>query len=115
VAVVAGLYLAFRRGAPGMAFILVGLAAQFLPWAVSPRKLVFIYHFFPSVPFLILAIVYVAQAPIERRPAFRYVVRAYGVVALGLFVLFLPILSAIPVGRAFVLGWLRWFESWILC
>jgi Gpi18-like mannosyltransferase len=114
-AVGACLYLAVRRRDATLAFILVGLAAQFLPWAVAPRKLVFIYHFFPSVPFLILAVVYAAEALVRRRPALRHGVRALAALALGLFVLFYPILSATPVRRAFVLDWLRWFDSWFLC
>lgn len=35
------------------AFILIGLLAQFLPWVLVPRS-TFIYHYFASVPFLIL-------------------------------------------------------------
>ncbi|MDD6050528.1 MAG: phospholipid carrier-dependent glycosyltransferase [Clostridiales bacterium] len=35
------------------AFILVGLLAQFLPWVLVPRG-TYIYHYFASVPFLIL-------------------------------------------------------------
>ncbi len=37
----------------GPAFILVGLLAQFLPWVLVPRG-TYIYHYFASVPFLIL-------------------------------------------------------------
>lgn len=35
------------------AFILIGLLAQFLPWVLVPRG-TYIYHYFASVPFLIL-------------------------------------------------------------
>ena len=114
-AVVAGLCLAVRRREASIAFVLVGLLSQFAPWAFAPRKLVFIYHFFPSVPFVVLAIVYVAKVLIDRHPAFRHLVRAYCVVVLGLFVLYYPILSALPVRKEFVLHWLRWFDSWIFC
>jgi Gpi18-like mannosyltransferase/predicted membrane-bound dolichyl-phosphate-mannose-protein mannosyltransferase len=114
-AVVAGLWLAVRRGEASIAFVLVGLFSQLAPWGFAPRKLVFIYHFFPSVPFVVLAIVYAAKVLIDRHPAFRHVVRAYCVVVLGLFALFYPILSAMPVRREFVLHWLRWFDSWIFC
>lgn len=37
------------------AFILIGLLAQFLPWVLVPRG-TYIYHYFASVPFLILGI-----------------------------------------------------------
>ena len=35
------------------AFVLIGLLAQFLPWVLVPRG-TYIYHYFASVPFLIL-------------------------------------------------------------
>jgi dolichyl-phosphate-mannose--protein O-mannosyl transferase len=114
-AVAAGFWLAVRRREAGIAFVLVALLSQFAPWAFAPRKLVFIYHFFPSVPFVILAIAYAAGALVDRRPAFRHLVLAYCVLALGLFLLFYPVMSALPVPRDFVLHWLRWFPSWVLC
>ena len=115
LAVAAGLWLAVRRRDAAIAFVLVGLFSQLVPWAIAPRKLVFIYHFFPSVPFLILAIVYLAKELVDRRPWLVNLVRAYGALVLGLFALFYPILSGLPVHRSFVLGWLRWLDSWIFC
>ena len=46
-------------GAPeaSPAFIMIGFAAQFLPWVLVPRG-TYIYHYFASVPFIILATVY---------------------------------------------------------
>lgn len=38
------------------AFVLIGLLAQFLPWVLVPRG-TYIYHYFASVPFLILGTV----------------------------------------------------------
>jgi dolichyl-phosphate-mannose-protein mannosyltransferase len=114
-AVVAGVWLAVRRRDATIAFILVGVFAQLAPWAVAPRKLVFIYHYFPCVPFVILAVVYAAKALVERHRGFGRLVAAYCVVVVALFALFYPILSATPVKREFVLHWLRWFDSWILC
>ena len=49
----------FRRPRDAAAwFIVIGGLAQYLPWAVIPRKLVFLYHFFMTVPFLALALVW---------------------------------------------------------
>ena len=39
------------------AFILISLGAQYLPWVLVPRG-TYIYHYFASVPFLILATAY---------------------------------------------------------
>ena len=114
-AVGALLVLALRSRDPRSGFILVALLSEFLPWAIAPRKLTFIYHFFPSVPFLVLAIVYVGGALTERSRAYWPWVIAYGVAVGGLFVLFYPVLSAMPVSKDFVLHWLRWLDSWIFC
>ena len=40
----------------GPAFVLISLLAQYLPWVLVPRG-TYIYHYFASVPFLILAAV----------------------------------------------------------
>ena len=37
------------------AILLIGFAAQFVPWTLVPRG-TYIYHYFPSVPFIILAV-----------------------------------------------------------
>ena len=40
-------------------FLLVGYLAEYMPW-MGVKRLVFIYHYFTSVPFLVLMITYVA-------------------------------------------------------
>ena len=92
---------------PGAAFLLVAFAAQFLPWIFVDR-LTFIYHYFPSVPFMVIIIAWV----------FKYYVRsarvavAYCVVVLGLFALFYPVLSGTPVDVEFVRNYLQWLPEW---
>ncbi len=49
------------------AFILIGLLAQFLPWVLVPRG-TYIYHYFASIPFLILGIVLMIQRLTDRWP-----------------------------------------------
>ena len=38
-----------------MILVLIGFASQFLPWVLVPRS-TFIYHYFASVPFIILGV-----------------------------------------------------------
>jgi len=47
--------------------IALSFAAQYLPWALVPRS-TFIYHFFASVPFIILAAVLVLEYYFEKKP-----------------------------------------------
>ena len=45
-----------QRGNPVYGFLFIGLLAQYLPWVLVPRG-TYIYHYFASVPFIILGIV----------------------------------------------------------
>lgn len=106
-----------RRSAadnPAATFALVGFAAQFLPWVFISRA-TFIYHYFPSVPFVILAIVLVLMAWEKRSElgadAARFIRIALPVAALLLFVMFYPVLSGLEVARWYASN-LRWFPSW---
>ncbi len=91
------------------AFILVGFAAQYLPWVLVPRS-TFIYHYFASVPFIILATVSMLKT-FERhsqRGARRAAIVLLAL-ALLLFAAFYPLESGTPVLRAYA-QYLRWFN-----
>jgi hypothetical protein len=95
-----------------MVIIIIIAASQYLPWIVIPRKVVFIYHFFPTVPFLMLATVYCLKFMAERVSWFKYVNYAYLGLVLLLFVMFYPIISGLVVDKSYVADWLRWFPTW---
>jgi dolichyl-phosphate-mannose--protein O-mannosyl transferase len=44
-----------QRGNPVYGFLFIGLLAQYLPWVLVPRG-TYIYHYFASLPFLMLAL-----------------------------------------------------------
>ena len=88
-------------------FLLVAYAAQLLPW-VPVTRLTFIYHYFPSVPFVVLLITWLFRYFIkERRLMF-----AYAGVVLLFFVLFYPVISGMAVSPEYVLN-LQWLPGWI--
>ncbi|WP_217591707.1 glycosyltransferase family 39 protein [Cohnella sp. GbtcB17] len=113
-AVVASILLLFKGRArdPRLVFLLIGLAAEYLPW-VGVSRLTFIYHFFASVPFIILLIVYVLKEGRDHGRLSRDHVYGYLGATLLLFVLFYPILSGMTVDKSYVVHALRWFNSWI--
>jgi len=96
-------------------FLLTGYLAQYLPWCFVTR-VTFIYHYFPSVVFIVLMIVFsLAQLkPRMKRKSFLIMLFLYGAAAFGLFLLFYPVLSGEPVEASFVNRFLRWFDSWVL-
>lgn len=103
---------AYRDQTAGI--LAVGYLAQYLPWMFVER-LTFIYHYFPSVPFVVLMIGYAIFLLVK-----RYQVRAragavlYAAGAAGLFAMFYPVLSGHAVAVSYVQKWLTWFQTWIL-
>jgi len=103
-----------RRVDPAAPFILLAFLGQYLPWVVAPRRLVFIYHFYTCVPFLILALVYLAGRWVQSLPrGLAAAARAWPAVAAGLLILFYPLLAGVPVGPAWA-RLLGWFRTWII-
>ena len=74
----------------------VGVLANYLPWVLVPRC-TFIYHFFATVPFLLMAAVYLLQKGEERYPKLACVKWIWLGLAVLLFVLLYPGLSGLPI------------------
>ena len=92
-------------------FLFISYAAQFVPW-VFVNRATFIYHYFPSVPFVVLLIAFFFKDYVA--PKSNRLVLAYGALVFLLFMLFYPVLSGTPVQLSFVETFLRWFPAWIL-
>ena len=101
---------AWRRRAEKMHLaVLIGFASQFLPWVLVPRS-TFIYHYFASVPFIILCTVLMLgwlRKKDER--VFEWTAGILLALALMLFVAFYPLESGLPVARSYA-RYLRWFN-----
>jgi len=107
------LYLMFRERDKSAAFLTAGYLSQYVPWFFVTRT-VFIYHYFPSVPFITVMTGYSFYRMVKRYPALKKVVYVYVVCAIGLFVLFYPVLSGKAINPEFAKKWLVWFDSWVL-
>ncbi|MCI5892211.1 MAG: discoidin domain-containing protein [Clostridiales bacterium] len=93
-------------------FLVVGLMAQILPW-VFVKRCVFIYHFFASLPFLIMMIVYTLKDLEERFGWFKHISNAFVVLCGLLFVAFYPVLSGMTITKEYSNTWLKWFNTWV--
>jgi dolichyl-phosphate-mannose--protein O-mannosyl transferase len=91
-------------------FLFVAYASQYLPWALINRT-TYIYHYFPSVPFVILLITYFFKYRYSLKPR---VVILYLAITLALFILFYPVISGLPIPMAYFDIFLRWMPSWVL-
>ena len=77
------------------AFILLGFLAQYLPWTLVPRG-TYIYHYFASVPFLILSIAFCFWTPLkENRRLLHLFLGIFTALAAVSFILFFPYASGI--------------------
>ena len=95
-----------------MPVIAVGFLSAYLPWVLVAR-LTFIYHYFASVPFIILATAQAARYMHRRWPKVTNVLMVILVViALVLFIGFYPLASGLEVPRAWCDA-MNWFKGWM--
>ena len=92
-------------------FILIGYLSQLLPWVVISR-IVFIYHYFPSTLFLVLALAHVFNTIYESgKGRYKLAVVGYTTAAGVLFAAFYPALTGISVHQTYFRNFLRWFPG----
>lgn len=91
--------------------ILISYFSQLAPWLLVERC-VFIYHYYPSVPFLILAIVYCIYQLDCYKPQYKKHIQVYLVLCVALFILFLPVIGGFGTTKHYINTVLRWMTSW---
>jgi len=94
-------------------FILLAYLSQLLPW-VFVTRCVFAYHYYPSIPFLILAITYFFNSLIQKNPKYLKSAVIYLFLVVFLFIMFFPAISGIMVSQNYIKSFLVWFKSWNL-
>jgi dolichyl-phosphate-mannose--protein O-mannosyl transferase len=101
-----------RRASRKYVMVIIGFASQFLPWVLVPRS-TFIYHYFASVPFIIIASVLMLDAVREKSPkVFDVCACVLLACAAALFVMFYPLESGLPCARDYArhLRWFKWYN-----
>jgi dolichyl-phosphate-mannose--protein O-mannosyl transferase len=100
-----------RRRKPAAVLIWAGYLSQVLPWVFIGRT-TFAYHYFGGSLFLVLAISFIFDELITRKPKNDRLVVGFTGLQVGLFVLFYPVLSGMEVSLNYCLNFLKWFPSW---
>lgn len=104
VSVFLSFYYLIKRQAPKLiGVVLFAYLAFFVPWAASPR-IMFIYHYLPSVPFMAILAGFVMKKN-------SWLVLPVCSVAAILFIYFYPQWTGIPVPEDFSSSY-YWFKSW---
>lgn len=94
-------------------FLIIAYAANFLPWAPVTRT-TFIYHYFPSVPFVVLMNGYAIYTLAAERAWVKKAAIVYAVCVVVLFAVFYPVLAGIPMNPTYVTTFLKWLPKWVL-
>ena len=106
-------------------FIVIGYLSQLLPWVAmsfigllhdwgilqgdATSRIVFIYHYFPSTIFLVLALAHVFNSIYEfARGYCRHVIIAYTALTGLVFAMFYPALTGIYVQQSYFRDFLKW-------
>jgi dolichyl-phosphate-mannose--protein O-mannosyl transferase len=103
---------------PRLVFTGAGFFLLYLPWGVSPRTLNFSHYLFEAIPYACLSLGTLLDRRWDQGQAL--LARGYLVVVAALFLLFLPLLTALPVPQwlwnfRFPTGgglW-TWFPTWV--
>lgn len=103
VGILLGVWVFIKERMAVLFVLLVGYAVLFTPWAVSPR-IMFIYHYLPSLPFLSIVLAYFLSR-------YKSLTVPVLVVVFGLFIYFFPHWTGIPVPEWFDKTY-YWFASW---
>ena len=102
--------LRFKQGDGDLTLSLValGFLTQYLPWVLVPRSM-YMYHYFASVPFIILAtgLLFGRIGDARRR---HWAMGVYVVLVAGFFAMFYPYASGLLTPTAW-LDWLKWFPK----
>lgn len=92
-----------KRRSESLLLVLAGFFFLWLPWATSPR-LMFIYYFSPSVPFLSLALGYQLSLGLDKEKSRWLTITLLTLIVLS-FILIYPFLTGLPIPKEFI----KWF------
>lgn len=90
--------------------LLVGLAAEYVPWVLVSRC-TFMYHYFASVPFIILIAVRALMQKEEESGRHRYLKWIWLCAAVVMFILFYPVITGTACPIWYIKA-LEWLPSW---
>jgi dolichyl-phosphate-mannose-protein mannosyltransferase len=100
----------FRK--PELYFILLAIAAQYIPYVFISR-LSYIYYFYSVLPLVIIAFAYLVMLMLKlNSKMINWLIFIYVMLCLWLFVMFFPALSGLNINRDFVYHFLLWFKTW---
>ena len=93
-------------------FLLLGFATNYLPWVLVPR-VTFVYHYFASVPFIILCICMVFEDFYDKK-WWKTACVLFMAVVFAMFIAYYPVLTGLPIPLSYA-KLLEFMPSWTFC
>ena len=112
LAIVVSAYYCIRYRYCPLVFVVLSFLAYMLPWAISPRKITYIYHYMPSLLFVILALSFFLYKIWNISVKYKIVVSYFLICVLAAFIFFHPVLSGERIPKTDLKHY-RWMISWI--
>ncbi len=113
VAFIYTIYDAVKNKNKNAIFLTIAYLAQLVPW-IGVTRITFIYHYFPSVPFVVLMIAHLAGKYSLKNTKIKTLFIIFTALAILLFMMFYPVISGYPVSGYYVRTFLKWLPSWQL-
>ena len=85
------------------------MLAMWIPYAFIGR-IMFLYHFFPVLPFMMLAIVSFIKS-IEKKKKWNWITITYMIIIIVVFSIFYPVSSGMPVSEDYIES-VKWLSTW---
>lgn len=91
--------------------ILVGYLVALVPW-MAVTRCIFAYHYYPSIPFLIMAIVYAAKVLLDYDSKFKKLIIFFAIACIVVFILFLPVITGFTTTSFYITDVVKWLPTW---
>ena len=104
------IYSVVKKNKEGL-MILVMVLTTWLPYMFIGR-IMFIYHYFITLPFMMLTIVFAIHKIVEWKEKLKYSIPILTTIFLIFFIYFYPIYSGKPVDKKYIEN-TQWFKTWI--
>lgn len=90
-------------------FLIVAILTALIPY-LSISRIMFMYHYFPVLPFMMLSIVMLIK-DIESKIKFKKIYLIYIIIILAMFIYFYPVVSGMTVSEKYIES-TKWLDSW---
>ena len=107
-----GLWAALFRRRGDIAAFCVLYAATLMIWAVNGKPVQFYYHYLLPGAFLMALLAFALDALWQRKDRWRKLATLSMAATLGMFVLFFPIISGLPLPSDDTYNFWMWLPSW---